>query len=119
MSRENTFPLAESRRVLLHPAPWVTLSGLVPQFLGRVHFCAATSLASCSCTSRTVVPSSGPTMVLSETRGAWSAALWLSWVIRGSIWCPVRLGASGAHSLTRLGYLPSNPSSQPNWKTQQ
>jgi hypothetical protein len=45
-----------------------------------------------------------------------SAALWLCWVVRGSIWCPVRLGAYGARSLTRPGYLPSNPSAQPNGK---
>ena len=41
------------------------------------------------------------------------AALWLCWVVRGSIWWPVRLGAGGARSLTRPGYLPSNPSAQP------
>src|SRR5205814_9537875 len=39
--------------------------------------------------------------------------LWLCWVVRGGIWCPVRLSAK-AHSLTRLGYSPSNPEHSEN-----
>ena len=35
------------------------------------------------------------------------AALWLCWVVRGSIWWPMRL-----IRLSRLGYLPSNPCAQ-------
>src|SRR5437762_14352598 len=36
--------------------------------------------------------------------------LWLCWVVRGGIWCPMRL--SETRSLTRHGYSPSNPSTQ-------
>src|SRR5437762_12527777 len=36
--------------------------------------------------------------------------LWLCWVVRGGIWCPMRL--SETRSLPRRGYSPSNPRTQ-------
>src|SRR5271169_5195890 len=109
MSRENTSPFAGGRDSSLTSSPfrhaWRQKSAVLWSF---------------SCPRYDIIPGSEAAQVwrwrnanhgsIGDSRRG--AALWLCWVIRGSIWCPVRLGAGGAHSLTRPGYLPSNPSAQ-------
>lgn len=107
MSSKNTLPFAGRFCFSWHPAPAGNSDVASNRVVGvTTHFRITLGVRSV-CFWRRQAARWQPGQPWFYLRLAPCAALWLCWVVRGSIWWPVRL-----IRLSRPGYLPSNPCAQ-------